>query len=87
MAKMNWEKTKRYRPTQEELDRRRRIRNEKEKLKSARKKMKESRNPRMATKKQMKFLRRYGLVKPTTKEVLFGTAKNLINLFIKKPKK
>jgi hypothetical protein len=87
MAKLDWDKVKRYKPTQEELERRERIKRDKDKLKLARKKMKETRNPQAATKKQMKFLRKNNLIKQTTKEVSFATAKNLINLFIKKDKK
>lgn len=86
MAKLNWDKLKKYRPTKEGLERKERIKREKDKLKSARKQMKETRNLRVATKKQMKFLRKNNLIKPKTKEVTFATAKNLINLFIKKQK-
>jgi hypothetical protein len=86
MAKMNWEKAKRYRPTQEELERWKRIKMEKEKLKASRKKNKPIKKPGMATPKQMRFLRRNKLIKPTTKEVSFGTASNLIDRFIRKQK-
>jgi hypothetical protein len=84
MAKMNWDKTKRYRPTQEELGRWKRLKIEKEKLKAVRKKNKTVKKPGKATPKQMRFLRRYKLIKPTTKQVSFETAKNLIGIFIKK---
>lgn len=87
MAKMNWDKVKRYRPTQEELDRWKRLKIEKEKLKAARKKNKPVKKPGRATPKQMRFLRRNKLIKPTTKGVSFDTAHNLISKFINKDRK
>jgi len=87
MAKMNWEKAKRYRPTQEELGRWKRIKMEKEKLKAARKKNKPVKKPGRATPKQMRFLRRNKLIKPTTTKVSFDTAHNLISKFINKDRK
>ena len=91
MAKMDWDKLKqksRYKPTQEEIDRRQRMKNQRGKLKEARIKFKEERNPGMATKKQMKFIRRHKLMRDTSITVLsFLTASKLIKSFIKKQKK
>jgi hypothetical protein len=90
MAKMNWERLKRYSKrciTEEDIARKQRLRIEKEKLKAARKKNKPVKKPGSATPKQMRFLRRNKLIKPTTTKVSFGTASRLIDIFIKKQKK
>ena len=90
MAKMNWERLKRYSKrciTEEDIARKQRLRIEKEKLKAARKKNKPVKKPGSATPKQMRFLRRNKLIKPTTTKVSFDTAYNLISKFINKDRK
>lgn len=82
MAKIDWDKAKVYTgPTLEEQARKLRLQKEKAKIKPKRK-------PGMATKNQMKYLRKHKLVKEESiSKVSFGTASALISKHKKMKKK